>query len=91
MAPLNVVVGEVEVHEVRGGGEGGAEGGEAAAGQGQVPETPRLPQQRRERAGAAQVARLDDQFLTRRAQVSTKFRVSFQTIRRRPILRPSPA
>ena len=40
MAPLNVVVGEVEVCEVRGGGEGGAEGGEAAAGQGQVPETP---------------------------------------------------
>ena len=86
MAPLNVVVGEVEVHEVRGGGEGGAEGGEAAAGQGQVAETPRLPQQRRERAGAAQVARLDDQFLTRRAQLSTKFRVSFQTIRRRPLL-----
>ena len=52
VAPLNVVVGEVEVREVRGGGEGGAEGGEAAAGQGQVPETPRLPQQRRERAGA---------------------------------------
>lgn len=52
MAPLNVVVGEVEVREVRGGGEGGAEGGEAAAGQGQVTETPRLPQQRRERAGA---------------------------------------
>ena len=88
MAPLYVVVGEVEVHEVRGGGEGGAEGGaeggEAAAGQGQVAETPGLPQQRRERAGAAQVARLDDQFLTRRAQLSTKIRVSFQTIRRRP-------
>ena len=52
VAPLNVVVGEVEVREVRGGGEAGAEGGEAAAGQGQVTETPRLPQQRRERAGA---------------------------------------
>ena len=52
MAPLNVVVGEVEVREVRGGGEAGAEGGEAAAGQGKVTETPRLPQQRRERAGA---------------------------------------
>ena len=52
VAPLNVVVGEVEVREVRGGGEGGAEGGEAAAGQGQVTETPRLPQQRGERAGA---------------------------------------